>query len=156
MRDEKWGCCECRNQPYTVADAVRDFFSSRLLTLGYCKRYAHDITSYAAYRTYAGSLLLGAGLACSTRGQSWRMVFADKALADKPNQPAGSLQEAAAHSTTPYHAVGCPPSFRSTWSKDSPVSTHAIVLSSVFRRVFIQIQLWHGVVFGIVRHQRKV
>ena len=36
-----------------------------------------------------------------------RMIaFADKALADEPNQPAGSLQEAAAHSTTPYHAVG--------------------------------------------------
>src|SRR5688572_11761909 len=44
--------------------------------------------------------------ACSTRGQGWRMVFADKALADEPNQSAGSLQEAAAHSTTPYHAVG--------------------------------------------------
>jgi hypothetical protein len=29
------------------------------------------------------------------------IVFADKALADEPNQPAGSLQEAAVHSTTP-------------------------------------------------------
>jgi hypothetical protein len=36
-----------------------------------------------------------------------RMIaFADKALADEPNQPAGSLQEIDAHSTTPYHAVG--------------------------------------------------
>ena len=32
----------------------------------------------------------------------------------------------------------------------------AIVLSSLFLRVFIQLQLWHGVVFGIVRHQRIV
>jgi hypothetical protein len=29
------------------------------------------------------------------------IAFADKALADEPNQPAGSLQEAGAHSTTP-------------------------------------------------------
>lgn len=29
------------------------------------------------------------------------IVFADKALADEPNQPAGSLQEAGAYSTTP-------------------------------------------------------
>jgi NhaP-type Na+/H+ or K+/H+ antiporter len=36
-----------------------------------------------------------------------RMIaFADKSLADKPNQPAGSLQKADAHSTTPYRAVG--------------------------------------------------
>lgn len=34
------------------------------------------------------------------------VAFADKALADEPNQPAGSLQEIDAHSTTPYHAVG--------------------------------------------------
>jgi hypothetical protein len=35
-----------------------------------------------------------------------RMIaFADKALADEPNQPTGSLQEAAAHSTTPYRAA---------------------------------------------------
>jgi hypothetical protein len=32
----------------------------------------------------------------------------------------------------------------------------AIVLSSLFLRVFMQLQLWHGVVFGIVRHKRKV
>ena len=32
-----------------------------------------------------------------------RMIaFADKGLADEPNQPAGSLQEAGAYSTTPY------------------------------------------------------
>jgi hypothetical protein len=31
-----------------------------------------------------------------------RMIaFADKGLADEPNQPAGSLEEADAHSTTP-------------------------------------------------------
>jgi hypothetical protein len=36
-----------------------------------------------------------------------RMIaFADKALADEPNQPAGSLHEADAHSTIPYCAVG--------------------------------------------------
>jgi hypothetical protein len=38
----------------------------------------------------------------------------------------------------------------------SPALMCAIVLSSLFLRVFIQLQLWHGVVFGIVRHQRKV
>jgi hypothetical protein len=36
-----------------------------------------------------------------------RMIaFADKSLADEPNQPAGSLQAADAYSTTPYRAVG--------------------------------------------------
>ena len=29
-------------------------------------------------------------------------------------------------------------------------------ISSFFLRVFIQVQLWHGVVFGIVRHERIV
>jgi hypothetical protein len=38
----------------------------------------------------------------------------------------------------------------------SPALMRAIVLSSLFLRVFIQLQLWHGVVFGIVRHQRIV
>jgi hypothetical protein len=33
-------------------------------------------------------------------------AFADKDLADKPDQPAGSLQEAGAHSTAPRHAIG--------------------------------------------------
>jgi hypothetical protein len=28
----------------------------------------------------------------------------------------------------------------------------AIVLSSLFLRVFIQLELWHGVVFGIIRN----
>jgi hypothetical protein len=36
----------------------------------------------------------------------WMIAFADKVLADEPNQPAGSLQEVDAHSTTPYRAVG--------------------------------------------------
>ena len=32
--DEKWRSDKCGNQTYTVADAVRDFFSFRLTTLG--------------------------------------------------------------------------------------------------------------------------
>jgi hypothetical protein len=36
----------------------------------------------------------------------WMIAFADKVLAGEPNQPAGSLQEVDAHSTTPYRAVG--------------------------------------------------
>ena len=32
--------------------------------------------------------------------------FADKSLADKPDQPAGCLQEASAHSMAPRHAIG--------------------------------------------------
>ena len=36
-----------------------------------------------------------------------RMIgFTDKGLADEPNQPAGSLQEAGAHLTAPRHATG--------------------------------------------------
>src|SRR3989304_3884706 len=45
MHDKKRSCHECRDQPYPMADTVRDFFPSRLLTLWYCKRYAHDIPS---------------------------------------------------------------------------------------------------------------
>jgi NhaP-type Na+/H+ or K+/H+ antiporter len=36
----------------------------------------------------------------------WMIAFADKASADEPNQLARFLQEADAHSTTPYRAVG--------------------------------------------------
>ena len=68
------GLLRVPRQSYTVADAVHDFFSSRLLTLGYCKRYAHDITSYTAYRTYAGSLLLRAGLAVQGKHQLRALV----------------------------------------------------------------------------------
>src|SRR5205823_14534629 len=46
--------------------------------------------------------------------------------------------------------------FRSTWSKDSPALMRAIVLTSLFLRIFIQLQLWHGEMFGIVRHERIV
>jgi hypothetical protein len=47
MQDKKRRCYKCRDQPYTVADAVRDFFLLRLLTLGgNCNRYAHDMPIY--------------------------------------------------------------------------------------------------------------
>jgi hypothetical protein len=42
MHDEKWRSEECGNQPNPVADAVRDFFPLRLISLGDCKQFAHD------------------------------------------------------------------------------------------------------------------
>jgi hypothetical protein len=37
----------------------------------------------------------------------------------------------------------------------SPALMRAIVLSSLFLRVFIQLQLWHGVIFGTVLSHMK-
>ena len=41
MHDEKWASDECGNQCYTVADAVRDFFRSRLRTRGASEQNPH-------------------------------------------------------------------------------------------------------------------
>src|SRR5687768_5617626 len=41
VHDEKWACDECGDQRYAMADAVRYFFRSRLLTGGASKQNAH-------------------------------------------------------------------------------------------------------------------
>ena len=51
MGDQKWRGGECRDQPDTVADAVRDFFPERLSPLEYRERCAHDSTSNAVWRS---------------------------------------------------------------------------------------------------------
>jgi hypothetical protein len=70
MQDKKRRCHKCRDQPYTVADAIRDFFPSRLLTLGYCKRYAHDIPTFGLtariHRANRLHAVLGAARVCLT------------------------------------------------------------------------------------------
>ncbi len=44
MDDEKRRSGECGDQSYSVANAVRNLFRVRLLTLGACKKYAHAIS----------------------------------------------------------------------------------------------------------------
>jgi hypothetical protein len=39
--DDKWSSAEGGDQPYSMANTVRDFFPLRLLTLGPRKEYAH-------------------------------------------------------------------------------------------------------------------
>jgi len=41
MHDEKRSSDECGNQPYTMANAIRNFFRLRLFTLGVHKQYTY-------------------------------------------------------------------------------------------------------------------